>query len=91
VIHLSTVFQEDGEVKIFLATDDGGVGVNLQTANILIKMDLPWNPAVPEQRIGRIYRLGQKKHINVFNFISKGTLEHRILYLLDFKNLFSQE
>jgi len=48
-------------------------------------MDLPWNPAVLEQRIGRIYRLGQKKHINVFNFIAKSTIEHRILYLLDFK------
>ncbi len=78
-------FQEDPDVKIFLSTDAGGVGVNLQSANILINMDLPWNPAVLEQRIGRIYRLGQRKHINVFNFISKGTIEHRILYLLDFK------
>jgi spore cortex formation protein SpoVR/YcgB (stage V sporulation) len=51
----------------------------------LINIDLPWNPAVLEQRIGRIYRLGQKKHINVFNFISKSSIEHRILYLLDFK------
>jgi len=40
---------------------------------------------VLKQRIGRIYRLGQKKHINVFNFIAKGTIEHRILHLLDFK------
>jgi SNF2 family DNA or RNA helicase len=78
-------FKEDPDVKIFLSTDAGGVGVNLQSANILINIDLPWNPAVLEQRIGRIYRLGQKKHINVFNFISKGTIEHRILYLLDFK------
>ncbi len=78
-------FAADPGIKIFLSTDAGGVGVNLQSANILINMDLPWNPAVLEQRIGRIYRLGQKKHINVFNFISKGTIEHRILYLLDFK------
>jgi SNF2 family DNA or RNA helicase len=78
-------FEKDPELKIFLSTDAGGVGVNLQSANILINMDLPWNPAVLEQRIGRIYRLGQKKHINVFNFISRGTIEHRILYLLDFK------
>jgi len=78
-------FQENPNVKIFLSTDAGGVGVNLQAANILINMDLPWNPAVLEQRIGRIYRLGQKKHINVFNFIAKSTIEHRILYLLDFK------
>ena len=78
-------FQSDHELKIFLSTDAGGVGVNLQSANILIKIDLPWNPAVLEQRIGRIHRLGQKKHINVFNFISKYSIEHRILYLLDFK------
>ena len=78
-------FHSDHELKIFLSTDAGGVGVNLQSANILINIDLPWNPAVLEQRIGRIHRLGQKKHINVFNFISKGSIEHRILYLLDFK------
>jgi len=78
-------FEKDPDVKVFLSTDAGGVGVNLQSANILINIDLPWNPAVLEQRIGRIYRLGQKKHINVFNFISRGSIEHRILYLLDFK------
>jgi len=78
-------FQGDPELKVFLSTDAGGVGVNLQSANVLINMDLPWNPAVLEQRIGRIYRLGQKKHINVFNFVAKSSIEHRILYLLDFK------
>jgi len=78
-------FQSDHQLKIFLSTDAGGVGVNLQRANMLINVDLPWNPAVLEQRIGRIYRLGQKKHINVFNFISAGSIEHRILHLLDFK------
>jgi superfamily II DNA/RNA helicase len=61
------------------------VGVNLQSANILINLDLPWNPAVLDQRIGRIYRLGQKKHIRVYNFIAHNSVEHRILYLLDFK------
>ena len=78
-------FQNDPQLRIFLSTDAGGVGVNLQSANVLINLDLPWNPAVLEQRIGRIYRLGQKKHVNVYNFISKGSIEHRILYLLDFK------
>jgi len=80
-----TRFQKDKDLKVFLSTDAGGVGVNLQAANILINIDLPWNPAVLEQRIGRIYRLGQKKNINVYNFISKGSIEHRILYLLEFK------
>ncbi len=46
---------------------------------------MPWNPAVLEQRIGRIYRLGQKKHIQVYNFIAERSIEHRILFLLDFK------
>lgn len=78
-------FQTDGRIKIFLSTDAGGVGVNLQSANIIINLDLPWNPAVLEQRIGRIYRLGQKKHIRVYNFIAHNSIEHRILYLLEFK------
>jgi SNF2 family DNA or RNA helicase len=78
-------FQHDQTLKIFLSTDAGGVGINLQRASMLINIDLPWNPAVLEQRIGRIYRLGQKKPIQVYNFVSEGSIEHRILHLLDFK------
>jgi SNF2 family DNA or RNA helicase len=78
-------FQRDRALKLFLSTDAGGVGINLQSANILINVDLPWNPAVLEQRIGRVYRLGQKKHIQVFNLISEFSIEHRILHLLEFK------
>ena len=78
-------FREDKNLRVFLSTDAGGVGVNLQQANILINLDLPWNPAVLEQRIGRIYRLGQKKKIQVFNFVSAYSIEHRILHLLEFK------
>jgi SNF2 family DNA or RNA helicase len=83
-------FRVEKELKIFLSTDAGGVGINLQSANVLINLDLPWNPAVLEQRVGRIFRLGQKKHVSVFNFISKSSIEHRILYLLDFKKLVFQ-
>ncbi|HEC45182.1 MAG TPA: ATP-dependent helicase [Bacteroides sp.] len=83
-------FQSDQALKLFLSTDAGGVGINLQSANMLINIDLPWNPAVLEQRIGRIYRLGQKKHIQVYNLISKFSIEHRILHLLEFKrNVFA--
>lgn len=78
-------FQAGDRVKIFLSTDAGGVGVNLQSANVIINLDLPWNPAVLDQRIGRIYRLGQKQHIMVYNFIAFKSIEHRILCLLDFK------
>ncbi|MGC9343733.1 MAG: DEAD/DEAH box helicase, partial [Bacteroidales bacterium] len=80
-------FRDDKDLRVFLSTDAGGVGVNLQQANILINLDLPWNPAVLEQRIGRIYRLGQKKKIQVFNFISAYSIEHRILHMLEFKKM----
>jgi SNF2 family DNA or RNA helicase len=77
-------FNNNGS-KVFLSTDAGGIGLNLQTASMVINLDIPWNPAVLEQRIGRVHRLGQKNHVQVVNFISTGTIEHRILYLLDFK------
>jgi len=78
-------FQQDNDLRIFLSTDAGGLGVNLQRANILVNLDLPWNPAVLEQRIGRVYRLGQEKKVQVFNFVSAYSIEHRILHLLEFK------
>ena len=71
--------------RVFLSTDAGGVGLNLQAANVIINLDLPWNPAVLEQRIARVHRLGQKKVVRVINFISKGTLEHKILGVIGFK------
>ena len=53
----------------------GGVGLNLQNASAVINMDQPWNPAVLEQRIGRVHRLGQHKPVKVIHFISQGTIE----------------
>ena len=50
-------------------------GVKLQHASTLVNMDLPWNPAILEQRIGRIYRMGQKPPVRVINFVAKGTIE----------------
>ncbi len=78
-------FREKPEKRIFLSTDAGGVGLNLQSANVIINVDLPWNPAVLEQRIGRVYRLGQQKVVRVINLISRGTIEHRILGVIGFK------
>ena len=78
-------FREIESKRVFLSTDAGGVGLNLQSANVIINLDLPWNPAVLEQRIGRVHRLGQQKPVRVINFISKGTIEHRILGLISFK------
>lgn len=78
-------FRDIESKRVFLSTDAGGVGLNLQSANVIINLDLPWNPAVLEQRIGRVHRLGQQKPVRVINFISKGTIEHRILGLISFK------
>jgi len=75
---------------VFLSTDAGGVGLNLQSGSVVINMDVPWNPAILEQRIGRVHRLGQRRSVRVVNFVSKASIEERILDLLKFKkSLFS--
>ncbi len=78
-------FREDPKCRLFLATDAGGVGLNLQFASVVVNMDLPWNPAVLEQRIGRVHRLGQKRSVQVINFVAKGTIEESMLSVLKFK------
>ena len=78
-------YHNEKNLKIFLSTDSGGLGLNLQCANVIVNLDLPWNPAKLEQRIARVYRLGQNQHVYIYNFISKGSIEHRIFYLLGFK------
>ena len=83
-------FNNEPGCRIFLSTDAGGVGLNLQAGSFLINMDLPWNPAVLEQRIGRIYRLGQKKNVNIINFVAQHTIEHSMLDKLKFKTALSE-
>jgi superfamily II DNA or RNA helicase/virulence-associated protein VapD len=78
-------FRDDPKSRVFLSTDAGGVGLNLQSAAYLINLDIPWNPAVLEQRIARIYRIGQKKKVNIINLVANGTIEHRMLDVLSFK------
>jgi superfamily II DNA or RNA helicase len=78
-------FREDPDCKVFLSTDAGGVGLNLQSGSVVINMDIPWNPAVLEQRIARVHRMGQKKSVRVVNFVSRSSIEERILDLLRFK------
>jgi superfamily II DNA or RNA helicase len=78
-------FREDPRCRAFLSTDAGGVGLNLQHASVVVNMDLPWNPAVLEQRIGRVHRLGQSRPVQVVNFISQGTIEEGMLGVLKFK------
>jgi SNF2 family DNA or RNA helicase len=78
-------FRDDPKCRLFLSTDAGGVGLNLQFASVVVNMDLPWNPAVLEQRIGRVHRLGQKRKVQVINFVSRGTIEEGMLNVLKFK------
>ncbi len=79
-------FRTDPACRVFLSTDAGGVGLNLQdAAAVVINMDMPWNPAVLEQRIGRVYRLGQSRSVQVVNFVAEGTIEERMLSVLAFK------
>jgi superfamily II DNA or RNA helicase len=78
-------FRDRPECRAFLATDAGGVGLNLQCASVVVNMDLPWNPAVLEQRIGRVHRLGQSRPVRVVNFVAQGTIEEGMLGVLKFK------
>lgn len=78
-------FREDPRCRAFLSTDAGGVGLNLQHATAVINVDLPWNPAVLEQRIGRVHRLGQRRPVQVVHLIAQGTIEEGMLSLLGFK------
>lgn len=78
-------FTDIPESRVFLSTDAGSTGLNLQAASILINIDLPWNPAVLEQRVARIYRIGQKKNIQVVNLVSAHTFEEDMIGKLRFK------
>ena len=78
-------FCSDPRLRVFLSTDAGSVGLNLQMANVVINLDVPWNPAVLEQRIGRVHRIGQQRGVEVINLISAGTIEEDMLSKLRFK------
>ncbi|MDP2821447.1 MAG: DEAD/DEAH box helicase, partial [Sulfuritalea sp.] len=82
-------FRDDPDCRVFLSTDAGSTGLNLQHASTLINMDLPWNPAILEQRIARIHRMGQKRPVQIVNFVAKGTIEEGMLSILAFKRSLS--
>lgn len=75
-------FRNDPACRLFLSTDSGGVGLNLQNASVVINCDLPWNPAKLEQRIARAWRKHQKRPVTVVNLIAENTLEHAMLETL---------
>lgn len=79
-------FREDATCRIFLTTNAGATGLNLQVANTVVNVDLPWNPALLEQRIGRAHRLGQKRPVQVFVMVTEGTIEENMLGTLSAKH-----
>jgi len=78
-------FKSDPLCRVFLSTDSGAAGLNLQNASVVINCDLPWNPAKLEQRIARAWRKHQTRAVTVINLVSERTIEHRMLGTLSNK------
>jgi SNF2 family DNA or RNA helicase len=78
-------FAENPDCAVFLSTDAGGTGLNLQMADTVVNLELPWNPAVLEQRIARVHRMGQSRPVRVVNFVTRGTIEEKVLKTLEQK------
>ena len=78
-------FKEDDATQVFISTDAGGVGLNLQSGSALVNLDIPWNPAVLEQRIARIHRLGQKNKVQIIKLVAADSYEENVLQLLSGK------
>ncbi|MBN1590998.1 MAG: DEAD/DEAH box helicase [Pirellulales bacterium] len=79
-------FQNDSNCRFFVTTNAGATGLNLQAANTVINVDLPWNPAVLEQRIGRAHRMGQRHPVHVYVLVTEGTIEDSLLGTLSAKH-----
>ena len=78
-------FHNDDECRVFLSTDAGGTGLNLQCADTVINLEVPWNPAVLEQRIARVHRMGQHRPVHVFNLVMRDSIEERVLRVVEQK------
>jgi superfamily II DNA/RNA helicase len=78
-------FQTNADCKLIIMTNAGATGLNLQAANTVINVDLPWNPAVLEQRIGRAHRMGQTQPVQVFVLVTEQTIEENLLATLSAK------
>ncbi len=78
-------FRDDPACRVFLSTDAGGTGLNLQVADTVINLEVPWNPAVLDQRIARVHRLGQHRPVQVFNLVTRDTIEEKVLRTLTMK------
>ncbi len=83
-------FKQDAHCRLFLSTDSGSVGLNLQVANVVINLDLPWNPAKLAQRVARAWRKHQERSVQVINLITEHSIEHRMVHLLSEKQNLAQ-
>ena len=83
-------FKQNPDCRLFLTSDAGATGLNLQVANIVINVDLPWNPAKLEQRIARAWRKHQKRAVQVINLVCENSIEHRILHILSQKKALAE-
>lgn len=82
-------FKNDDAVQVFISTDAGGVGLNLQSGSALVNLDIPWNPAVLEQRNARIHRLGQKNKVQIIKMVAEDSYEENVLAMvMNKQNLF---
>lgn len=78
-LRLLEAFRSEADFRVLFSTDAGGLGLNLQeAASVVVNLEVPWNPAVLEQRIGRVHRMGQRRAVHVLHFVTRGTLEERI-------------
>lgn len=83
-------FKNDAACRVFLSTDSGSTGLNLQNASVVINCDLPWNPAKLEQRIARAWRKHQTRSVTVINLVSENTIEHRMMGTLAAKQALAE-
>jgi superfamily II DNA or RNA helicase len=80
-------FKRDPDCRLFLSTDSGSVGLNLQVASAVVNLDLPWNPAKLEQRIARAWRKNQTRVVDVINLVTEDSIEHAMLHVLSQKQM----
>ncbi|MFP3942785.1 MAG: SNF2-related protein [Alphaproteobacteria bacterium] len=83
-------FKKDPACRLFLSSDAGATGLNLQAADTVINLDLPWNPAKLEQRIARAWRKFQTRPVSIVNLVAEDSIEHRMLYLLEQKQALAE-
>ena len=79
-------FRTDPARRVLFSTDAGGLGLNLQdAASVVVNLEVPWNPAVLEQRIGRVHRMGQRRSVQVLHFVTRGAIEERVRQVVENK------